>query len=70
MAMNFGDGIELINKASEKNLEDKLFLRWIPYQESISFVDFKNGLLSSIKRESKNVILDRVKKILEMKVGE
>jgi hypothetical protein len=70
MAMDFEDGIELINKAGEKSLEDKMFLRWIPYQESIGFFDFKNGLLSSSKKESKDEILDKVKKILELKVGE
>lgn len=70
MSKNFEDGIDLINKASDKSLEDKMFLRWIPYQESISFYDFKNGLLSSMKKESKDEILHKVKKILELKVGE
>jgi len=68
--MDYEDGIDLIDKANEKVLEYKLFLRWIPYQDNISFDDFKNRLISSTKKENKEEILDKVRKILEMKVGE
>ncbi|MDF2948160.1 MAG: hypothetical protein K0R07_170 [Sedimentibacter sp.] len=70
MLRDFEDGIKLIDKAEEKTTESKMFLRWIPYQETISFNDFKNGLYSSVKKESKEKILNKVKGILDMKVGE
>lgn len=74
--MDFEDGIDLINKAGEKSVEDKLFLRWLPYQMNVSFDDFKNELMSNLnavvkgKDETKEEILANVKKIFGKKAGE
>lgn len=70
MSLEFEDGVKLINKAEEKDTEYKIFLRWVPYQEVINFEDFKKEIFSYVKKESKEEILNKVKGILDMKVGE
>lgn len=75
--MEFEDGINQIKKAQEKDLDDKLYLRWVTgYQVSCSYDDFKKNLIMNLnsrddsKNESKDEILANVRKIFMKKVGE
>lgn len=73
--MDFEDGINQINKATEKSVEDKLFLRWITLNQlTVSFDDFKNQLKTNMNAvngsESKEEILANVRKIFMKKAGE
>lgn len=73
--MDYEDGIKQINKATEKSVEDKLFLRWIiSHQLTVSFDDFKNQLMTNMNTangsESKEEILANLRKIFMKKVGE
>lgn len=66
LASFFVDGFELIKFAWDKEIEDKIFTRWIPYQDRIGFEEFKDQLTqnSRVDTRSKEEILDSVKDIL------
>ena len=71
--MNYRDGIELINKAYEKQIDEKLYLRWIAKYDHISFDDFKAQMTSTAVAETKTEeeILEDVSDILkEFKWGD
>lgn len=75
MSLDFEDGINQIHKAEEKDIEEKLFLRWaIAFQMESSFTDFKNKLMTNSNitdsSKSKEEILADVRKIFMKKVGE
>ncbi len=62
------DGTRLIKFAYDKNIEDKLFLRWVVgYQTQMTFTDFKENMYSASKvdNRSKEEILADVKDILD-----
>lgn len=46
--MPFDEGYELIKYATEKEYDDKLFMRWIAdYQTATTFIEFKNKVRQS-----------------------
>lgn len=44
--------------ARKKDLDDKLFIRWIPYQEAISFDDFKRDLMPGPQKPTEEILKD------------
>ena len=67
-ALNFLDAAETIKAMNERRMDDYLFERWIPYQDQMSFDDFKSQTLknkeSRIDNRSAKEILQSVKKII------
>ena len=71
-------GIEIINKAYEKENEEKIFQRWVfGYEKEMGYEEFKSKLtgLAKIKMDTpryvseditEKEILEKVKSILEM----
>jgi len=71
---DFEFGIEVINEARRKKLEEDLYQRWIigGYEKEMKFSDFKKQLMDDApKHPSKDIteaeIFAKVRKILEMR---
>jgi len=65
--MDFLTGTELLNKAYEKEADDKLYFRWIAKYDYLSFDDFKIQLGSNKTKDNKSEeeILEDVSEILK-----
>ena len=68
-ALDFLDAVKLIEAMTERRMDDYLFQRWIPYQDQMSFDDFKSQTVKSkesrLDTRSSEEILNTVKQILE-----
>ena len=66
-------GIEIINKAYEKENDEKVYQRWIVgYEKEMSLKEFKTKLMGVARADcsediTENEILEKVKAILEMR---
>ena len=62
----FQKAVKVVSKAYEKESDEKLFLRWIPYQGEYSFEMFKRQLMVVVEDEGKSesAILEDVKEII------
>lgn len=72
-ALDFLDATEIIKAMNERRMDDYLFKRWIPYQDQMSFDDFKSQTVknkeSRIDNRSAKEILQSVKKIIDSAHG-
>lgn len=72
-ALDFLDAAEIIKAMNERRMDDYLFERWIPYQDQMSFDDFKSQTVknkeSRIDNRSAKEILQSVKKIIDSAHG-
>lgn len=58
------EAVEILLYAQEQEEEEKLFTRWIPYQSTISFDDFKHSLYSAAHPKSEKQIMNDVEDIM------
>ena len=69
-AMEIGEAVKYIEFLTNKELDEKLYLRWIAGpQYQMSFLEFKEALMPK-KNESEEVILEEVYNIIENFGGE
>lgn len=65
LSLDFNEGLELIEFILEERLEEKVFQRWLFYQE-MNYQDFKNQVIQKkIQIKDEKTILEEQKNIFE-----
>jgi len=60
----YEDGIKLINSAYEKDLEEKIYYRWIHSECGVSYDEYKQSLIKSVPNKSEKISDKEEKKIM------
>ena len=70
-ALDFLDAAEIIKAMNERRMDDYLFERWIPYQDQMSFDDFKSQTVKNKEsREAQKKYCGRLRKSLILRTEE
>ncbi len=63
--MDHSDGFAIYNKAFDRKVEEKLFMRWVfGYQHAMGFDEFK-ARCKPVEQKSAEEVYDKVKGIME-----
>lgn len=68
--MEADESVPLLTFAFEREDDDRIFARWLPLQDVISFDDFKASLIRKTALKSKREIMADVNKIIAASVKE
>ncbi len=64
------ESIGVLTFAFEREEDDRIFSRWLPYQDVIGYDDFKAGLIRKIMLKSTREIMADVNSIIEASAEE